>query len=84
MLKAIANDGKEFTTESPEFIAYKEEYPDVTDEAALGSVVLMYENTLTDPAETSAEEVEGESSEIVEESSDVPQDSEAEVLEQDE
>lgn len=45
-LKGVAEDGKEFTLESPEVIAYKEQYPDVTDEAAIGSVVTEYNNSL--------------------------------------
>jgi len=62
-LKGIASDGKEFTLESPEVIAYRKQYPDVTPEAAIGSVITQYENTLN---QVSSEEV-SESSETEDE-----------------
>lgn len=51
MLKGIAAEGtpfeKEFTLESPEVIAYREKYPDVTEEASIGSVISEYENSIS-------------------------------------
>lgn len=47
-----AKDGTRFDETSPEVVAYREEYPDVTLEAAIGSVVAMHDNA----AEAVAEE----------------------------
>lgn len=44
---AVANDDTKFTAESPEVIAYMERFPEATLEAALGSVVQEYNETLT-------------------------------------
>lgn len=43
-LKGTANDGAEYTLESPAVIQYKAEFPDVTDEAAIGSIVQLHNN----------------------------------------
>lgn len=47
-----AKDGTRFDATSPEVIAYREKYPDVELEAAIGSVVSMYDNA----AEVTSEE----------------------------
>ncbi len=38
-----ANDGTLFNIDSPEVVKYKELYPDVNDDAAIGSVVAIYQ-----------------------------------------
>lgn len=43
----IAKDGRKFYEDSEEVKKYREQYPDVSLEAALGSVVDMYENGTT-------------------------------------
>ena len=52
-----AKDGKIFTAESPEVLEYMNKYPDVTLEAAIGSVVGVYERSL-ESQESSEETVE--------------------------
>ena len=46
LIKGVALDGTEFTAESPEVVAYRAEFPDVELEAAIGSVVDVYNNNL--------------------------------------
>ena len=41
-----ASDGTVFTAESDAVIAYRQQYPDVTLEAAIGSVVSIYEQQI--------------------------------------
>lgn len=55
-IKGIAVDGTEFTAESDAVIAYLAQYPDVTLEAAIGSVVMTYNEQIAE-VETPAEEV---------------------------
>jgi hypothetical protein len=45
--KGEAMDGTEYSVESPEVVAFKNIYPDVTDEAAIGSILNIH-NTLAE------------------------------------
>ena len=42
----VAIDGTRFDATSPEVIAYREQYPDVELDAAIGSVVAMHNNAM--------------------------------------
>jgi len=55
MIFGRAKDGKEFAAESPEVVAYREQYPDVTLEASIGSVIAMYEKELDAVSESNEE-----------------------------
>ncbi len=55
VVMGMAADGKEFTAESPEVVAYQVQFPDVNLDAAIGSVVMEYNKTLA--TEVPVEEV---------------------------
>jgi len=52
-----AKDGKIFDADSPEVIEYLKKYPDVTLEAAIGSVIEIYNRQLED-ADTGTDKLE--------------------------
>lgn len=59
-ISGLAKDGTEYTADSAEVKKFKEIFADVTDEAAIGSVVNMH-NAIAegeDPAGEAADEVE--------------------------
>lgn len=63
-IKGVGADGREFTANSPEVVVYRTKFPDVTIEAAIGSVVSEYNNGLLSSAETVAEVVAEEPKEV--------------------
>lgn len=62
MIFGRAKDGKEFSAESAEVIAYRETYPDTSLEVAIGSVIMDYERSL-EPVASEGTPVQGDTNE---------------------
>jgi hypothetical protein len=56
MIEGIAKDGSKFNADSTLVIKFMEKYPDVTLEAAIGSVVEQYEQEQAEDLEKAIEE----------------------------
>lgn len=55
-ITGTANDGTVFTKDSDAVVAYLQQYPDVTLEAAIGSVVGIYNEQIAEPEAVAEEE----------------------------
>jgi len=55
-VKGVAKDGKEFYHDSEAVMAYREKYPDVNLDAAIGGAMMIYEKTLDAPKDDVLEE----------------------------
>jgi len=89
-IRGEAKDGTIFTADSPEVKDFMQKYPDVTLEAAIGSVVNQYNSDNSDeptpeadeaPAEAPAEEEASEDAPAEEEAAEEAEEAEAEAEE---
>lgn len=56
-ITGLTNDGTQYSLESPEVVAFKKLFPEVTDEVAVSSVVTIH-NTVTNGEEPAGDAVE--------------------------